>query len=154
MLSKSLAAVPLILVAAMSGPAQAQSEDQATSSYQTPPAPYAQPPYDAQQTPTYNYDHNYYGYGSFDFDRGLLSAVNACAYRAMRSNFGRITVNEIVRTTYNRFVVRGTTNPYGFYGPGSNQYPYGYHYPYPPHRLSFTCTADIDGRVISWSTRR
>jgi hypothetical protein len=149
---KSLAALTVAIAAAV---VPAQAQDEPSTAYQAPAAPYGQPPYGTQNAPGSNYGYGYnYGYGNFEFDRSLLAAVNACANRASRSNLGRITVNEVDRTTYNRFLVRGTTNSYGYYGQGTTQYPYGYNYPYPQYGRSFTCTADAYGRVISWDVQR
>lgn len=150
MFPNSVSGLSLIL-ATLAAPAQAQvqSQDQPTPSYEAQPAPYAQPPYDERNPPGYSYGYSSRGNGDFEFDRGLLSAVNACANRAARWNLGRITINEIDRTTYGRFIVRGTTNRYGFYGEESNEYGYGHNYR--PFRAPFTCIADIYGRVISWT---
>jgi hypothetical protein len=147
-MSKALSALPLILTAAIAIPAQAQNQGQPATTYQSPPVPYG------QNVQNYNYGYGSSGYGNYEFDRSLLSAVNACAYRAARAGLGRIVVNEADRTNYGRFVIRGTTNPYGYYGQGPNSSQPNYNTPYPRYGMSFTCTADGWGRVINWDTQR
>lgn len=144
MFSKALSAMSIALTAAIAMPAQAQpqsQQDQPGTLYGVQP-----PPYGEQAAPDYDYG---YGRGRyFEFDRGLLNAVNACAYRAARANLGRVIINEVDRTAFNRFRVTGRAQSSGYYGPGT--IPYGY----PPYGLSFRCTADSWGRVISWSADR
>lgn len=142
-MSKTLSVLPLILAAAIAVPAQAQYQGQPGTTYQSPPVPYGQ-----------NVQNYGYGYGNYEFDRSLLSAVNACASRAARAGIGRIVVSEANRTNYERYVIRGTTNPYGYYGQGPDANRYNYNYPYPRYGMSFTCTADGWGRVINWDTQR
>lgn len=159
-----LPVLPIMAAVIVAFPAHAQQQPESYDyQRQQQPAPGKQPEsydyqgqpqsYGYQQQPAYNYGQQNSAY--YEFDRGLLNAVNGCAYRAARRNLGRVIVRAVDRVDSNRFRVSGFARWGGYLAPGSGPgsvSPYGYGYP--PYRASFTCTADAWGRVINWTTDR
>lgn len=155
MLKRILPVLPM-MAAAFVPPAHAQQptpdQQPGTYDYQQQSGPSQEPEsYGYQRQPGYDYGQQYSAY--YEFDRGLLNAVNGCAYRAARARLGRVVVQEVDRTGSNRFQVAGRAEWRGYFAPGSapGAVPPSA-YGYPRYGTSFTCAADRWGRVISWTT--
>ena len=73
-------------------------------------------------------------------------AVNACGAQAQR--YGRVSIGEVRPKGRSSWRVRGIVEPAEQYGHWGSTYRRGY------ERRSFTCTAENNGRVTKFKTRR